>query len=335
MRLWAGRILAVWAILLFFASSLPERAVSEPAQADEERRVKKILEAYQKYCEAFEEIWNGAPPPGDEEERNRHAAQLFHKLWSGLIECNMLFYKPCPEAIVQMILRDGVRAKDMIGALLPPPGPEFNENIRLSLLQVLDENKDPRIQHLIPQFRATVRPLLVSGEDEKFLERYRLAKQLPPKWYIDRAFSEVSYDLSIHNLIAPYQRFYPLVDEALYYFALNDPDFIGGPEDDDNLKEIERTLYVMQAYRLRFEAERLEQRDIDLVRTQLKWLWNTKKWWARRYVVEILAQDPRLAFPNALKELAAEEHPYVAPRITELRLLRELEERLRPISRPD
>jgi len=49
------------------------------------------------------------------------------------------------------------------------------------------------------------------------------------------------------------------------------------------------------------------------------------EWRARQYVVEIANFYPQLAFENALHEMMNEQHPLVAPRVEELRLVERLQ----------
>jgi hypothetical protein len=46
---------------------------------------------------------------------------------------------------------------------------------------------------------------------------------------------------------------------------------------------------------------------------ELRWLWhNVPYWWARRYVVEMIGRDLRLAYEGFVEDLVKEQHAYVA-----------------------
>ena len=293
--------ITTWLMAIAVVSQCGVNSQNDPASKARTEEIVDTLRKYERYDRYFGELFQGPPAGLSRDKLLEWERQIFVKLFQCRVELTLLFLDgPCPAAVKRFLLASPDSAMSLLDCerlLLD----QAAENLQLSLLEVLD-SEDRELKDLLPKFREQFKPS--RSHDTRWLDKK--GKQVPG-WYIDRLYE-----------VDP--------EGALFTFAVlwSNKEFVN-----KNREELEWTFHVVKTYvrRLRY-PNRLQPGDLELGRKQLKWLWDTKEWWARRYVVEILGKvAPPLAFEKAIRELENENHPYVKPRIQELQLIRILQER--------
>lgn len=298
---------------------------SGPADKCDPRVVQKIVETMKKFEASKRQFVGQETPKGV--NRDMWRLELYQSMWKCLFEVGNLFeiHEHCPEAMVEIILAAGGTPD-----YLNPHDPfsqwfDFFETIsylRLLYLQVLDSGEDARLKELLPKLRDEFVPAIQSSGDRQFLERYKDANKRVPQWYVERAFASTSQsDVTREPPLLKHESPYEGLSRIAYELFLHEQDteFVR-----DNYTEVEWSFHIIDTYGLRCKYNRARPRDRELAKKQLKWLWDTKKWWARRYVVEVMDRSPELAFETIVEELQREQDPYVAPRIARLKLVERL-----------
>lgn len=298
-------MIAILVCLSYWGQASRHALSQRPEKCDPEI-VRRIVAAFTRVNTFLHMLEKGPTTPEDKAEALRYAYELL-----------LLFerYGPCPTAIAEIILME----KDSVWDFLWPfydAFPVDYTKFRLSYLELL-ERGDERLKDHLPKLRKEFVPDF--KYDGKFLEHYKIARKPFPSWYVERAFTCSPHDLR-HNTTLP--------DNLLSVFhakSLAARLFCYLEEDDEFLKhradDLDWSIHVIETYGVRLNFDRATPEDAELARTQLKWLWATGKWWARRYVVEVLEISPQLAYDGVIEELTKERHPYVGPRIDELKLV--------------
>ena len=254
-------------------------------------------------------------PPGRISEDERR--EIDRKRYDLILEAAKVFRDgPCAEAVAELF------------TLGEQPGHEwlwvFEANLArvasfpyyqsyLTLLEGKDEGLNKRLGPALDLVRKQFgviydHPYIVAFED--FIRRYAKTGQTIPSWFIDGAYRDVRDG-----------------DKALELFWRHDEQ----AKKELDWADIEWALHLIKTYSWRvehseaFRRRRTTSEDLKQARQQLEWLWGTKRWWAQRYVIEVLVSHRELAFRGAAKKIRSEGHPYIAERVKQLEELNFLE----------
>lgn len=326
-----------WLVLLLAAlvwTDEPyDEVVAQRADPCRDDRRNKIIETFREIHRYTKALFHDGPPKGVDPLRWAYDCRIAY--FKHKEELKYLFEAgPCPEAVAELILQFDGSAVEYFGRFLHLDG--FSKgamNMRISFLQLL-EGGDERLKDKLPGLRQCFRPDFL--HDLEYLkQRYAAAKKPLPKWYLDKAFETIGGTtlLDAFGIDLPFKGplFYGGAAIAARKFSVfyeEDAKFM----DVEKEQEMAWALHLVESYGIRLLYERvllerpvLLPQDIERAKGGLKWLWDTKRWWARRYVVEILDASPELAFEGIIEELKKEQHPYVAYRIADLKLIEKLE----------
>jgi|GEM_PF-3974604 len=236
--------------------------------------------------------------------------EIGRKQFDLLLEGAKLFRDgPCPDAVAELIIlgeQPGHEWLWLFQAQLAYIAPIPYYESYLSLLEGKDEHLNKRLGHALEKARKEFRITFEHphiGAFEDFLKRYVRAGEMIPLWFIDGAYRDTRD-----------------ADKAMEFFWRYDEQ----AKKELDWADIEWARHIVALYRWRvlhsetFRRERVAPEDLAKARRQLEWLWNTGRWWARRYVIEMLGEHPELAFQGATNQVKVEGHPYIVRRVKEL-----------------